>query len=395
MQQSGCKSLNSRRRGMPNRREREGPAQANIVLVTGSLQGGGAERVLSDMANYWARKGWSVTLATWSGPEIEDFFQLEAGVRREWLNVCASNASIFQKIGSNIFRIFKLRQLLSDTKPTAVLSFINTSNVLTILAALGLRIRIVVSERAPPAADTTLSLEWKLLRRVFYAWSDEIVVQTADAARWIQRNCRKRAIIIPNPLRFLQQPPRERQPLIVAVGRLSREKGFDLLIRAFARIAPDFEDWNVAIIGEGKDRDELLRLRDELVLTKRVQFIGQVQNVETWMARAGLVVQPSRFEGFPNVVLESMGMGAPVISADCPSGPSDIIEDGVNGRLVPPEDVATLAQVMAELMSQPKICETLGREAAKAIQRYRQEVIMPYWEACLFEETNGGKGVLT
>ncbi len=101
------------------------------------------------------------------------------------------------------------------------------------------------------------------------------------------------------------------------------------------------------------------------------------------MSRAGLVVQPSRFEGFPNAVLESMGMGAAVISADCPAGPAELIEDGVNGRLVPVDDVFTLSRVMGDLMADPALRARLGREALKVRERFRQESIMARWEALL------------
>jgi glycosyltransferase involved in cell wall biosynthesis len=268
-------------------------------------------------------------------------------------------------------------------KADVVLSFINTSNVLTILAAKGLDIRVVVSERVQPDADPTLSLGRRALRRIFYAWSDEIVAQSRDAAKWIERNCRKSAIVIPNPLRALPRLTFERQPLIIAVGRLTDQKGFDLLIRAFAQIASEFEEWTIAIIGHGDALETLVKLRDELRLAQKVQFVGQIRDVETWMARAGLVVQPSRFEGFPNVILEAMGMGATVISSDCPSGPSDMIEDGINGRLVPVGDIAALANAMAELMSQRKVRESLGREAFETAQRYRQHLVMRQWESCL------------
>jgi len=363
--------------------DREDSRQSNVVLVTGSLLGGGAERVLSDMANYWARKGWSVAFASWSGPEIGDFYELDPRVNRVRLDVATSSSSIVGQLRLNLLRIFALRKLLATLDPDAVLSFIHTSNMLTILAATGLRMRVVVSERMEPGADPTVSSGWRLLRRICYVWSDEIVAQSKDAARWIRRYCRKEPIVIPNPLRSLPQLECERQPLIVAVGRLANQKGFDLLLRAFSKIASEFSDWNVAIIGEGKERDNLLRLCDELSLTTRVRFVGQVQNVESWMARAGLVVQPSRLEGFPNVLLESMGMGAPVISADCHSGPADMIQDGVNGRLVPVEDVTTLARVMAELMAEPKLRESLGREASKVRQSFRQDLIMDRWEECL------------
>lgn len=355
----------------------------SILLVTGSLQGGGAERVLSDMANYWAKRGWAVAFATWSGAEVSDFYELDRRVNRVRLDVATFSSSIVGKIRSSLLRISALRKLLLDLQPDIVLSFIHTSNVLTILAAAGLKMKVVVSERMEPSVDPTISSSWKLLRRFSYAWSDEIVVQSKDAERWIRRYCRKKPIIIPNPLRSLPQLKRNRQQLIVAVGRLVHQKGFDLLLRAFAKIAAEFSDWNVVIVGEGSERENLLRLRDELSLTTRVRFIGQVRNVESWMACAGLVVQPSRFEGFPNVLLESMGMGAPVISADCRSGPADMIQDGINGRLVPVEDVTTLARVMAELIAEPRLCKSLGREASKVRQSFRQDLIMDRWEECL------------
>lgn len=358
----------------------------NILLVTGSLEGGGAERVMSDMANYWANSGWQVTLATWSGPEIQDFYVLVPSVGRVWLDVYSPNDSFVSKIHSNVRRILKLRRLLLALRPDAVLSFIDVSNVHTILAALGLGVGVVVSERVNPSLNYRVTRLWRALRRVSYRWAETVVAQTNDAAQWIEKQCRTRVVVIPNSLRVLPRMVCEREPLIVSVGRLSKQKGFDLLLRAFAQISSRFENWRLAIVGEGPERPALIELRDQLNLTDRVEFIGQVRDVEAWMARAGLVVQPSRFEGFPNVVLESMGMGATVISADCPSGPSDLIEDGVNGRLVPVEDVAALMRVMAELMSQPKVRERLGREASKVKQRYRQDLIMAQWEACLLPE---------
>lgn len=126
-----------------------------------------------------------------------------------------------------------------------------------------------------------------------------------------------------------------------------------------------------------------MRLRRELLLDDRVQFVGQTPDVVSWMAHAGLVVQPSRFEGFPNVVLESMGLGAAVISADCPSGPSELIEDGVNGRLVAVDDVEALAAAMAELIADAGERERLGRAAYAVRERYKQNVVMELWDACL------------
>lgn len=359
---------------------------ANIVLVTGSLRCGGAERVLSDMANYWAERNWQVTFATWSGPEVADFYAINPSVRRVWLDVDSPNNSSLAKLRSHSRRIRKLRNLLSDSNPDAVLSFIDWSNVLTIIAASRLRTRVVVSERIHAAYNIDLSWPWKRLRKFLYSRANAVVAQTDDAARWLRKTCSAKVCAIPNPLRNLPELAAEREMLILAVGRLNGQKGFDLLLRAFAGICCDFEGWSVVIAGAGPEESNLLRLRDQLKLNDRVQFVAPVQDIESLMSRAGLVVQPSRFEGFPNVILEAMGMGAPVISANCPSGPAEIIQDGINGRLVPVGDFLALAEAMKDLMSQPELRARLGKEALKVRQQFRQESIMELWEECLIPE---------
>ena len=140
----------------------------------------------------------------------------------------------------------------------------------------------------------------------------------------------------------------------------------------------------MAIVGDGGERDNLLQLCDELLIRDRVQLVGRVRDVESWMARAGLIVQPSRYEGFPNVLLESMSTGAAVISTDCPSGPAEIIEDGINGKLVSVDSVDELASTMGDLMSRPSVRSKLGREATLVREHYRIDKIMAQWERCLF-----------
>ncbi|MEX0734728.1 MAG: glycosyltransferase family 4 protein [Steroidobacteraceae bacterium] len=356
-------------------------ARPQLLLVTGSLECGGSERQIADMANYWVAHGLDVTVATWSSPRTADFYGLDRGVRRVHLDVPVTG-----RIRGNLQRVRKLRQFIDELQPDAVLSFLTRSNVPTILAGLGRSFRIVVSERVQPAWETDLPLGWHLLRRLVYGRATAIVSQTRATAEWIRVNWGHKALVIPNALRTLPSVMDRRETLIVSIGRLVPQKGFDLLLPAFAAIAGRFPDWRIAILGEGPERDNLLRLRDKLGLVGRVEFFGRVKAIEDWMARAGIVVQPSRFEGFPNAVLESMGMGAAVVSADCPAGPADLIEDGVNGRLVPVEDVATLSRIMAELMAEPALREGLGREALKVRERFRQETIMAQWEALLFPQ---------
>lgn len=338
---------------------------------------------MSSMANYWVAQGRQVTLVTSAAAEKDGFYELSDRINRVYLNI---NADGLPTVLSFVRGIRNLRQLLADERPNVVLSFLTRSNILTILASLGLGVRTIVSERVHPELDTSLPFVWRVLRRVLYPRASGIVVQTEQTRHWFATRLKPRIAVIPNALRELPDGVAAREPLIVAVGRLTRQKGFDLLLRAFAPISAKYANWNVAIIGSGSGRSELSALRDRLGLADRVRFLGERDDVESWMARAGLVVQPSRFEGFPNVVLESMGMGAPVISADCRSGPAEIIESGVSGYLVPVEDVTALSDCMSKLLADSDLRADIGREARNVRKRFSEESVMRKWERCLWND---------
>ncbi|MFQ5609113.1 MAG: glycosyltransferase family 4 protein [Woeseiaceae bacterium] len=360
---------------------------ARILLVISSLECGGAERVMTDMANHWSRMGREIVLVTWSGPDVPDFYALDPAVTRIFLNVESPNTSAIGKLRSHFSRIRQLRNCLSERSPHVVLSFIDWSNVLTILAAFRKPARVVVSERIHPAHNNTLATSWKILRKAVYRMADTVVSQTKESSNWVRRHCGVAACTIPNPLRDLPSAEAEREQLILGIGRLRRQKGFDLLIRAFASIHNEFNGWRVMIVGRGMEEQKLIDLRDELGLTEKVEIVSPVRNIEDLMARASLVVQPSRFEGFPNVVLEAMGMGAAVVSADCPSGPAEIINDGENGCLVPVDDREALARKMAELLRNPSLRQSIAGRAVDVRTTYGQERIMRLWEDCLFPDS--------
>jgi GalNAc-alpha-(1->4)-GalNAc-alpha-(1->3)-diNAcBac-PP-undecaprenol alpha-1,4-N-acetyl-D-galactosaminyltransferase len=284
---------------------------------------------------------------------------------------------------------------LIRTKPDVLLSFIDVSNVHAVLAASGLDVRVVISERTDPAMNRAISRPWRILRRLCYWRADVVVAQTDGAARWLEDQCKVNVQVIPNSLRVLSTPAVARERLIIAVGRLKREKGFDLLLDAFASLKSRFPDWSVRILGEGPERGALEHQANALQIVDSVEFAGAVGNVEDWMARAALLVHPSRREGFPNAVLEAMAMGMAVICTDCRSGPSELIEDGVNGRLVPVDDGRRLAIAMDELMSDGALRERFGANASAVRERYSASKLMDIWERCLLKGTSLGMTLTT
>jgi glycosyltransferase involved in cell wall biosynthesis len=178
--------------------------------------------------------------------------------------------------------------------------------------------------------------------------------------------------------------------IIVAAGRLSRQKGFDMLLPAFAKIADQHPDWELRIFGRGPTRDALIGQLEELGLEGRARLMGFSSRLYEELANSSVYVMSSRFEGFPMVLLEAMGVGLPVISFDCPNGPRDLIEPGTNGLLVDEGDVGGLAAAMSTLMSDESLRRSMGAAARQTATGYGAEATAERWEA-LFAELAAGK----
>jgi glycosyltransferase involved in cell wall biosynthesis len=167
---------------------------------------------------------------------------------------------------------------------------------------------------------------------------------------------------------------------IVAMGQLIWQKGFDLLLDVFARVSKTDKNWNLIIAGTGIMRDELHQQVKKLGLEDSVFFLGHVRNPFAIFAKCDIFVLSSRYEGFPNVLLEAMVCGLPPVSFDCPSGPGEIIQQGINGFLVPPEDIKSMGNTLYELMKDEELRVDIGKEASKVRGRYTPDKIMKQWD---------------
>ncbi len=371
-----------------------------VTCVISALSVGGAERILTALADRWAGMGWSVTILTFAGPLTGRFFRPDPRVEERQLDLLATSRSPLSAIPRNLGRLLRLRRAIAATQPDAVLSFMDRTNVLTLLATIGQPWPVVVAERSAPEA--TPGRAWRVLRRLAYPRAARIVVQTTSAKASMPARLQPTLAVIPNPTldagtaepvglvragpRFMAIGQAERDEpdgRIVALGRLVPAKGFDLLLRAFATVLAAEPSARLEIWGEGPDRRRLEGLRRELGIADAVELPGETRSPATALARGCVFVLASRHEGFPNVLLEAMAQGIAVVAFDCRHGPAEIIRDGVDGTLVAAGDVTALAAAILELLTDPARRVRLGSRAVEVRDRFALERIGPMWDALL------------
>ncbi|WP_147818770.1 glycosyltransferase family 4 protein [Salidesulfovibrio onnuriiensis] len=362
-----------------------------IVLVISSLSMGGAESVLAWLAAGLHGQGLRVTVLTLDDGSVPPFYPLPEAVALRPLGLAGRSPNIVGALLSNWKRIRALRSAIVSESPDVVVSFMEQTNVLTLLAA-GRKYPVVVSERVHPMHSVGRLWDW--LRRRTYGRAAALVVQTESIGReygWLRRAF---VSVIPNAA-LAPQPGepsvRIERPAIVAMGRLHAQKGFDLLLRAFAGLADEYPEWSVVVFGEGRERGLLEALARELGVQGRVSFPGRTSTPHADLSQGDVFVLSSRFEGFPNVLAEAMAAGLPCIAADCPGGPADLITDGKDGLLVRANDVNDLRGALGVLLGDRALRERLASSGRMITERFREEKVLELWIQC-FKNAIGARG---
>lgn len=353
-----------------------------ICCVISSLGLGGAQRVMVAICGAWAARGDRVTLITLSSAET-DFFALDARVERIALDVMEESSNPLFSAFRSVRRAAAIRRAIVDSRAEVVLAFLDVTNVLTLIATRGLALPVVVGERTYPGARAIGT--WRnMLRRIAYGWARRVVAQTEDTARWLEIHTRARDVtVIPNflaPEFQVKSIAGDRQPRVLAVGRLGREKGFDMLLRAWSGLGPERVGWRLRIVGEGPERDSLQKLAGDLGIETEVEFPGQVADVAVEYASARIFVLTSRFEGFPNALVEASASGCACIAFDCLTGPREIFAKLAAGTLVEPGDVAGLARALGTSMATDLEAPARIRLASAARSRFCFEAGLAQWD---------------
>lgn len=362
-----------------------------ITLVISSLSCGGAERVLVLMAQGFIDQGHEVSIVTLSAKNT-DFYQLPAECSRLALGIMGSSSGLSEAIKNNIQRVTLLRQAVESSAPEVVISFLRITNITTILALLGTKYPLIVTEHNDPQVFS-YGMLWETLRRLTYPFCDSVVSVSKGVDEGFASLPKSKRAVIYNPIIVkddgqVDKLPQEVDPAknwLVSMGRLTEQKGFDLLLQAFQQIAPKYPNWQLLIMGRGELRQELEKMRDDLGLSGQVIFTGALSNPFTVLKQGKLFVMASKNEGFPMAHGEALACGLPVIATDCPSGPREMIRHNVDGLLVPNQDIAAFSSAMDSLMSDPEKREQFATKAPEVTTRFSLDTIITEWETVMHQ----------
>ena len=362
----------------------------NVLFYISSLRCGGAERVASTLLREWVKGGHNITLVT-SAPPATDYFAVPAQVSRISLDLTYGAASLPVKVIRNLRRIFVLRKAIRNAAPSIIVSFMDGNNVIAILAALGSRIPIVISERSDPTREG-IPWAWTFLRRLTYPRAALLVVQSRMQQEWARSNFPSlKSLVIPNPLgvdptagaatsdRIAAVPHGNRPQVILTVGRLAPEKQIDKLIGIFERFSDTQPGWRLQIVGDGSERHVLEKLISASRHGSWIELLGATKDPSSYYSNARIYVMCSRFEGFPNSVIEAMAFGAAPIGFNCAECLSDIIENGFSGIIVQPDDWDGLLKSISEFATDANSQARISLAASRRGRSFSATVVSNQW----------------
>jgi GalNAc-alpha-(1->4)-GalNAc-alpha-(1->3)-diNAcBac-PP-undecaprenol alpha-1,4-N-acetyl-D-galactosaminyltransferase len=351
-----------------------------IAFVIGSLSSGGAERVITNLSNSLIDK-YDIVIITFT--ESTPFYPLDKRIK---VLACRNSSTLptstFQSLKLNILLTKRIYKILKKENVNIAIGFITSANILATIAAKLYRIPCIISERNNPLVENVPKF-WVVLRKYFYPMADSVVLQTKGVKKIYEKKIKPHKItILPNPISLelskLRDDSIEKEKIILTVGRLDKNKCQEDLIKAFNTI--ESKDWKVEIVGDGYKKEDLLKQINDYNLEDKIKITSKVKRIDKYYNRASIFVFTSKTEGFPNVLLEAMDYGLPCISTDCNFGPSDLIEDGKNGYLVPINNVDILKNRLEYLMNDEKLRNRISQNARKTTEQYHSGIVVNQWE---------------
>lgn len=355
-----------------------------VLFVVDSLSYGGAGRVVSILASQLAEMGFEISIAI-MGQDVnrtQEIYAVDYRVNRFYINE-------FGKVTSWKTNIKFLRYCLKKFKPDICIPFLNMYAEYAVIACLFSNIKVVACERNDPHYSPEAKI-YRLLRNPLYSLADKVICQTQDMVDYFPKHIRNKSRIILNPINTSLPEPYvgKREKRIVAVGKLGKQKNFSMAIDSFALIQSDIREYCLEIYGEGTLRAELEKQIEDAGLSNRVFLMGQSDNLFNDIKSAELFIMTSDYEGMSNALIEAMALGLPCISTNHPiGGAKTLIENGINGVLVPVNDAKEMANAIKKVINDPVTAKRMSENAVKIRDRLSIENIAQQWKQLLLELT--------
>lgn len=353
------------------------PSQKKIAFILGSMGRGGAERVISILSKNFAKCGWLTNICLLLFNKVD--YSLDPTTR-----VFDFTGSVLSRLKRAPYWLRTLRSYIKREQPDVVVSFAARINILVLLASLGTKTKVIISERNDPSCDGR-GIITKFFVRLLYPISKRIVFQTTRSLNYFPKSILKKGIVIPNPICVDCFASEVKKKKIVSVGRLTKQKNHALLIRSFAEVSKDFPEYELFIYGDGELLNELKMLSVNLEIDSKVHFEGNVPNLHEQIADAELFVLSSNYEGLSNALLEALMMGLPCISTNC-AGSDEYIKNGVNGFIVPVNDIEKLQKAMKQILSDNMLKEKFSKQAKISSKKFTEKNVFFQWQQVIGEK---------
>jgi len=393
-------------------------SHVDLVMICPHLGDGGSQRVVSTLANSWSQQGRKVCVITIY--KHHDVYHLDPSIHRIRIDGFTGENAVLKLILNMLkftglkrfitkllsmriiqyivwiiyplmyiyifYQIWRIRSVIKQIDTPVILSFVGSTNILTILSCMGVGKRVIISERNDPARQF-LQHPWNGLRRILYNYADVVTANSHGALKSMETYVDKRKLkFVPNPFVYskintsLTPTASFKAPFILIVGRLHDQKAHDVLLEAFAHLYPKLDKWRLAIVGSGELEEVLQVQATALGIAELIDWYGQVDDPFIFYHAARIFVLPSRHEGMPNALLEAMSCGLPVIVSDASPGPLELVRHMETGLVFPVDDAAALSAAMELLATNAVLSKRLGEAGRNLISDYDLPKVLPIWE---------------